>query len=329
MLPLRFHLKIEELRHITVKKFIVLFLSAFLCLQLVACDLLTENEAEINNQNPTVSRIIRTADGSTLEVALTQGKDGVFSPVKDRNSSVILNICTSALYWSECADLSDTAVYGSSTSLLKPVSLLPNEGMPNQSTLFEIRDYGQDGRIMGVKAISETGTYVEGAYSFNHEYGLRIAGELVNDSPKSHACIVDLSFRSNSENAQLSLCTGEQFSTVTFTQPLNIHTTTDFSIHDLTITNLLFFDTETFEILGQASTKELITNSSNKYQLSLCALDSDGNEIDGPLRLGELSKGECRRISVIIYFDGHHMTTESLYALDYLELSFDFIFTDN
>ena len=298
-----------------MKKLIVLLLSAILCLQLSACDILTGSEEQMKNEPQKVSHLFSVADGSTLELALTQGQGNSFSPVADQ--------------WSRQIDLSDQSVYGDALSRLQNATLITENGKLNSngwlkpSLTFTSSTQSGSLTMESVGAVADvTGTYTNGAYQVNDSYGVRAVGIATEKGMDVYACVVDLAFRST-DGGVLSLCTGKDGSTLQMV--LNAVSNEGYATSVLVSLGssnlrLVFFDTETLDILGTAGTRttlsSVVTSPKNSSaedssppvfdmvgsaSTVLVALDKDGNEIEGNLNLGELLPGETRRVSVLLY----------------------------
>ena len=320
-----------------MKKIIILLLSVILCLQFAACDTLLESLEQLNKndkpdegdktiietENP--SHVFSTADGSSLEISLTRGSSTNASSVIDQ--------------WSNTLDISDQSKYGNALSSLRSAKLIAENGKldPDKwlesSAGFVVSDSGEL-KTESAKTLDSVGTYTDGAYQVNDSYGVRAVGALTDKGFEVHACIVDLAFRS-ANGGSLSLCTGESGSTIkSIMTALGGNAITNNTISPKTTTpnisvsyvsfdssnvRLVFFDTETFEILGMAaartkstsasaspktssgSSSSIVISGSNNGSLTIVALDENGNEIDGNLNLGELLPGETRRVSVLFY----------------------------
>ena len=317
-----------------MKKLFALLLSAILCMQFASCDALIESLKEMDKtgdtNNPTTeaekpSHVFSTADGCTLEIALTQGQGGNPSPITDQ--------------WSHELDVSDQSVYGNALSSLKSAKLISENGKLNPSKWLESSAgfiYSVSGSIsMAVgKTLDSTGTYIDGAYQANDSYGVRAVGVSTDKGFEVYACIVDLAFRST-EGGMLSFCTGKNGSTlkniitsltggtITNSTVSPKATTSDGTVNyvlfDTSKLRLVFFDTETLEILGMATThstssgsfatsgsvssssSSVIIGSSNSDPVTFVALDENGNEVEGNLNLCELLPGETRRVSVLLF----------------------------
>ena len=309
-----------------MKKLTILLLSAVLCLQLSACDILTGSEDQMKNDSQKASHLFSVADTGTLEIALTQGQANSFSSTDGQ--------------WSRQVDLSDQSVYGNALSKLQTAELISENGKLNPTgwlkptmTLAYMKPSGSDsGSITNSfetvtnTVANATGTYVDGAYQVNDSYGVRAVGIANEKGMTVYACIVDLAFRS-AEGGTLSFCTGENGSTLEniisaaseSTKLSSSYASSSTSIGSsfagsVTITassslRLVFFDTETYNILGSARAKNtlsgtLITSSpsnESNNSITFVALDKDGNEIEGNLNLGELLPGETRRVSVLLF----------------------------
>ena len=311
-----------------MKKLIVLLLSAILCLQLSACDILTGSEEQMQNAPPKVAHLFSVADTATLEIALTQGQTNSFSSAEGT--------------WSRRLDLSDQTVYGNALSKLQTAELISENGKLNPAgwlkpamifTGYRPNDSDKDSITNSFEAAfntvaNATGTYVDGAYRVNDSYGVRAVGISDEKGFTVCACIVDLTFRS-AEGGVLSFCTGENGSTLeniihsasetTKTNGSSSSSSTSIgssfagsiTISSVSSLRLVFFDTETYDILGSAKVKSdvsgvVIGSSSaagenNSNAVTFVALDQDGNEIEGNLNLGELLPGEARRVSVLLF----------------------------
>lgn len=312
-----------------MKKLFVLLVSAIMCMQFAACDILLEGNDQIKNEPEKPSHVFSTADGSTLEIALTQGQGENLSPVTDQ--------------WSRKLDISDQSVYGDALSRMQSGKLISENGKLNpnkwmESSLNFIYSKPDSTTESTNKTVDATGTYINGSYQANNSYGVRAVGIDTDKGFEVYACIVDLAFQST-EGGTLSLCTGENGSTLkTIINTIKVGSTTDgvaaskTTSPDTTISyvylgssnlRLVFFDTETYEILGIATTRttlsgaftssestessssssSVLSGAFNNSSISLVALDKDGNELEGNLSLGELIAGETRRVSVLIYND--------------------------
>lgn len=311
-----------------MKKLIVLLLSAILCLQLSACDILTGSEEQMKNESQKVSHLLSVANNSTLEIALTQGQANSFSSTDGQ--------------WNRQLDLSDQTVYGNALSKLQTAELISENGKLNPAgwlkpamifTGYRPNDSDKDSITNSFEAAlntvaNATGTYVDGAYQVNDSYGVRAVGISDEKGFTVCACIVDLTFRS-AEGGVLSFCTGENGSTLeniirtasetTKTNGSSSSSSTSIgssfagsiTISSVSSLRLVFFDTETYDILGSAKVKSdvsgvVIGSSSaagenNSNAVTFVALDQDGNEIEGNLNLGELLPGETRRVSVLLF----------------------------
>ena len=298
-----------------MKKLIFLLLAAILCLQFAACDILTGSEDQMKNEPQKISHLFSAADGSTLELALTQGQGGSFSPVADQ--------------WSRQLDLTDQSVYGDALSRLQNANLIIENGKLNPNGWLKpsltFINSTQSGSLTmeSVGTVADvTGTYTDGAYQVNDSYGMRAVGIATEKGMDVYACIVDLAFRS-ADGGALSLCTGTDGSTLQMVlntvsnEKNSTNVLVSFGSSNL---RLVFFDTETLDILGAAGTRTTLSSivtspkdsstgdsSSPVFSMTgststmLVALDKDGNEIEGNLNLGELLPGETRRVSVLLY----------------------------
>lgn len=316
-----------------MKKLFVLLLSAILCMQFASCDALVDslNKADKTDDSnqPTIetakpSHVFSTADGCTLEIALTQGQEG--------------NPSSSSDLWRHKLDVSDQSVYGNALSNLKPAKLISENGKLNPSKWLEssasfiYSDSGSINMAIG-KALDSAGTYTDGAYQVNDSYGIRAVGISTDKGIEVHACIVDLAFRST-DGGTLSFCTGENGSTlkniisalaggtITNSTVSPKATTSDGTVNyvlfDSSKLRLVFFDTETLEILGMATTRSTSSGSfatsgsasgssssvivgSINSNVTFVALDENGNEVEGNLNLCELLPGETRHVSVLLF----------------------------
>ncbi len=102
-----------------MKKTLLMLLSMLLCFQLTSCGLMIENTVQENNNlaAENVSNIFSCADGSTLEIALTNGQGSVFSSVDDKFTTKL--------------DVSDRSVYGNALSSITRAKLLTENGKLN------------------------------------------------------------------------------------------------------------------------------------------------------------------------------------------------------
>ena len=282
----------------------------------------------MKNESQKVSHLLSVADNSTLEIALTQGQANSFSSTDGQ--------------WNRQLDLSDQTVYGNALSKLQTAELISENGKLNPKgwlkpsvVIMSATQGGSKTDSFGATTVNTvanaTGTYVDGAYQVNDSYGVRAVGVATEKGMTVYACIVDLALRS-AEGGTLSFCTGENGSTLeTIIQAASESTrlkgSSDSSLSgssttigssfagSITISSssslrLVFFDTETYDILGSARAKNtlsgtLITSSpsseNNNNSITFVALDKDGNEIEGNLNLGVLLPGEARRVSVLLF----------------------------
>ena len=217
----------------------------------------------------------------------------------------------------------DTHESGFGSMALLPASFEATaDGKINADAILSVPFYGQDGRVSEMIPVAGNGTYADDAFRANGAHGLRAVGTTEDGViTEVYAFILDLSLRSGTDGATISLCTGGKS---TFSLPLDETVEKEQLCELLGALRLVFFDTDTLTILNTASVsaqETFLTENSVVAQLV-----SDG----APLALTQAVSGKHCNISVLVYMDGMQIANSAIASASHLTsaISVNLTFTD-
>lgn len=329
-----------------MKRFALMILSVLLCLSMVACSAepdddktkattetvkrRTSTTATTITTTTTTTRgrlttttwsgkgtkvfnpFLLTADEETgLQLALTHGADGTFSPVKE-GVEAAKTVAQKNYYWDSWVDLADGERYGTWQAghfNLAGLSLL--DGKLTKG-LLHYPIYGSDGRV---QALVDAVPAVYNGEDFvpSDRYGFRAVGAPEKSHFESYGQVIDLAFRSEQDSV-LTLDTAEE-SYYYIYYDLEAQ-----QCRALSHLRFIFFDTETGEVLACAkpdveNTKDVHRSNGLKEctGVSIRLINAEGAFLSHG-RIVDLMAGQTRRVSILLYLDGETITNADVAA---------------
>ena len=205
---------------------------------------------------------------------------------------------TSALLTSTASAYSNSLKLDDTTHTLNllPASFAATEdGKIDANAILSVPFYGADGRVSEMIPVAATGAASDGTFRPDGSLGLRAVGAAENGNfTEIYAFIVDLSFRSATDGATISLCTDDG---TAFSVPLDDTVDQSILLDLLGALRIVFFDTDTLTILNTTS---LAAQQARLTEDSLVAQLSDGGI---PLALTQANAGENYNVSMLVYID--------------------------
>ena len=233
-------------------------------------------------------------EAAGLQIALTQGSAGTFSPVKEEAETA-----QKKDWWDAWVDLSDHT-YGAEKVVFNPAALLLADGKITEG-LLQYPVYGADGRVSGLqKAV--TAVYNGKDFAPSDRYGLRAIGVPAASYFATYGLVVDLAFRSQQEG------------TLTLEEDSLFYYETEEYGRAAEFLRLVFFDTETGEILARAKPDVDHTKTEKKSIAAPLRFIDEGDVFVSNVSIADLTAGETHRISVLVYLDGEKVTNADVIA---------------
>ena len=253
---------------------------------------------------PEFFSLLLTADEETgLQVALTHGEDDTFSPVKE-GAEMAQTVGQKNYYWDSWVDLYDNNRYGAWNMQFQLAALSLSDGKLTEG-LMQYPTYGADGRVNGLFS-TITAVYSKETFVPGDRYGLRAVGALQESRFEIYGWVMDLAFRSQHDGA-LTLDAAED-------SYLYLYSPSEEVSRALAYMQIVFFDTETREVLARAkfdpSCTTEVKDAKGRYGCTAISVrlvnDEDAFVVDG--EIADLTAGQTRRVSALMYLDGEKVT---------------------